>query len=133
MKNIKATVGFKPDNRKIKKSQSKYLESQGLKAFCIVCYLNTNNPNKGEKHLKVCCMLSPKVLKLIREMCRLLIHLIICYYLKCKALLLGLLPKGVSVDSSPLSLRGLIIVNDFIDPWLSSASYAPVNQAINSC
>lgn len=78
-------------------------------------------------------MLSPKVVKLIRVMCRLLTHLIICFYLKCKISLLGLLPKGVLVDSSSLSLRGLIIVNDFIDPWLGSASYASVNQAINSC
>lgn len=118
---------------KIKKSLSKYLQGQGLKAFCIVCYLTTNIPNEGGKHLKVCCMLSVKAVKLIRDMCRLLIHLIIRYYLKCKIPLLGLLPKGVLVDSSPLSLRGLIIVNDSIDPWLGSASYAPVNQAINSC
>lgn len=130
-KDIKTNAGFKPDNIKVKN----HCLTQGLgwKAFCIVRYLTTNIPTKGGKHLKVCCMLSPKVVKLIREMCRLLIHLIICYYRKCKTPLLGLLPEGLLVDASPLSLRGLIIVNDFIDPWFGSASYAPVNQAINSC
>lgn len=133
MKDIKGNIEFKSDNWNTKKPVSQYLQGQGLKVFCIVSYLTTNIPSKGRKHLKVCCMLSPKVVKLIREMCSLLIHLIIYYYPKCKISLLGLLPKGVLVDSSPLSLRGLIIVNDFIDPWLGSASYAPVNQATNSC
>lgn len=133
VKNLKANIEFKPDHLNVKKPLSQYWQGQGVKVFCIVWYLSTSTPNKGTKHLKVSFLLSPKVVTLIREMCSLLIHRIIYYYPKCKISLLGLLPKGVLVDSSPLSLRGLIIVNDFIDLWLGSASYAPVNQAINSC
>lgn len=96
VKEIKIILNLKikSDNIKIQKLPN-ILPRSRLQIFCRVCYLTSNIPNKRGKHLKVGCMLSPEVVKLIREMCRLLIHLIMCFYLKCKISLLGLLPKGV--------------------------------------
>lgn len=129
MKNIRVNTELILDKIKTKTSLSKYSQGQGSR---IVWCLSTNISTEGKKASKGVLCAFEKVVKLIMELRRLLIHLIICCYLKCEISLLGLLQRCcgwfiASPGSEGWSLQMTVLTRGRYSIVCST------NQAINSC